>query len=122
MGVAADREHHFTHEDADEVLESVYSELKPLLSESISKALEASLDEFLTTTPLISLDALKRGGIPQVLLRIGTVQTLLDTMKEQSGFSYAENLKNAGRIVGLTFGVNMIGLLERKKRIPIAYD
>lgn len=116
------RLHHFKQEEADEILESAFEELKPLLTQAITKALENRLDEFLATSPLISLDALKRAGMPQVLLRVRTLQTLLDVMREQIQFNYSENLRNAGKLVGFTFGIDVIGLLEQKRRIPIDYN
>ena len=114
--------HHFRSEEAGEIIESAFADLRPILTGSISRALEESLDQYLVTSPLISLDALKRAGTPQVLLRIRTLQILLDAFRQRAEPGYEALLRRAGRSVGLTFGIEMIALLEEKGRIPIDLD
>jgi hypothetical protein len=102
------------------VLTSVSGGLASKLRDHMVHAVDAMLrDQFVDVVNLNSLGAL---GAPQVMIRVRTLQTILDEFRRLFAKKYPELLEHIGRNIGFNFGISLIRILRSAKRIPLDFS
>ena len=111
----------FDREGAERVLSTSKGEqIKIDLSKRITEIIDEDLSEFFTKeVAVLNMDALKKAGMPHVMLRVGTIQTILDEFRKALEPGYESALREIGEQVGLTFSIDLINFLRKSMNLPL---
>jgi hypothetical protein len=113
----------YTKDEISQVLGFTGNELRDRLRRDLKQEVDRALEKYFSGSLLFNLDMLRRVNMPHVVLRVKTVQYLLDNFRERFGDQereYKHLLEKIGYKVGTGFGIDFIGfLLAIPKQMPI---
>jgi hypothetical protein len=110
----------FKISDIDRVLTSVSGGLAANLRQHVMKAVDISLRDNLGD--VVSLSSLAALGTPQVMIRVRTLQTILDEFRRLLAPKYTSILEHVDLNIGFNFGVSLIKTLRNANSIPLDFS